>query len=447
MRTRAWPPLCVLFNKMKYMKKYLFIILGALLGLVSCEQPSPSSVGQFSIVPPVLQMKVGDVQLLELSIVTTGEVVWTSSDEEVVKVSAGVVTAEAIGFATVTAAIGDSKAICSVYVSGSSGQTLTLNKYMVSLNKGETFQFQCKNTYGTPVEWRCDHPEIATIDQQGLLTAIKPGLATVTVTSEMESVTAKVAVNHQWGEYQLVWSDEFNGTELDRNVWNVEVNGNGGGNQESQYYLDRAENLRVENGNLIIQLRNDGYGGKPYTSGRINSKNKKSFTYGKIEANISFPAGKGTWPAFWMLGYGNWPACGEIDIIEHIGSRPSFSSFAVHTSQRNGMTGNNWHAGYTADESMENAYHVYGIEWTQEEENGCDKIHFFVDNKEYAVVSEDFNYINTKSYWPFNDKHFIIFNLAIGGTMGGSIDDALFNQGDVLMKVDWVRVWQREEKE
>ena len=148
-----------------------------------------------------------------------------------------------------------------------------------------------------------------------------------------------------------------------------------------------------------------------------------------------------------MLGYGNWPACGEIDIIEHIGSRPNFSSFAVHTSQRNGMTGNNWHAGYTADESMENAYHVYGIEWTQEEENGCDKIHFFVDNKEYAVVSEDFNYINTKSYWPFNDKHFIIFNLAIGGTMGGSIDDALFNQGDVLMKVDWVRVWQREEKE
>lgn len=407
----------------------------------------PSENIQFDVVPAVLQLHVGDIGLLDLSISTGSTVVWTTSDEEVATVSAGVVSANGIGVATITAAIGESKASAVVYVSGSAGQTLSLNKYQTTLNKGEQFQFVCKNTYGTELTWMSDNEAVATVDGTGLVTGIKPGVAKIKVSSGMEELTANVAVTHKWGEYKLVWEEEFNGTELDRSIWNVEVNGNGGGNQEAQYYTDRKENLRVENGNLVIQLRKEEYSGKHYTSGRIQTRGRKEFTYGKMEARISFPAGKGTWPAFWMLGSnGGWPSCGEIDIIEHIGSRPAFSSFALHTQQKNGMNGNNWHSGYTADNSMENEYHIYGIEWIEEESNGCDQIRFLVDDVVYATETENLTYINQNSYWPFNKPHYFIINLAVGGTMGGSIDDGMF-QNDVLMKVDWVRVWQREEVE
>lgn len=418
--------------------------------MTACQptQDQEQSAVAFSLVPSVVQMNVGDVQMLGLSTKVNGTVEWSSSDEEVAKVSKGVVSGEGVGFATITAQVGTSKAICSVYVSGTAGQTLTVNKYLLSLEKGEQEQLVAKNTYGTPVVWSSKDEKIAIVDQNGMVTAVSPGLTTVVVSSEMESKNINVAVKHHWGPYQLVWTEEFDGSELDRTTWTVEVNGNGGGNQESQYYLDRPENLRVENGNLILQLRNDGYNGKPYTSGRINSRGKKEFLYGKIEARISFPSGQGTWPAFWMLGNrGSWPLCGEIDIVEHVGSRPEFTSFAVHTQDKNGTKGTNWHAGYTAPYSMENEFHVYGIEWTQEEENGCDAIHFCVDGVEYAVVQENIAVVNQKMYWPFNEPHYIILNLAIGGTMGGRIDDAIFNQGEVLMKVDWIKVWQRDEAE
>lgn len=411
------------------------------------KQPSNNDVVRFDVVPAVLQMKVGDVGLLDLSLTTTSNVVWSSSDEEVATVAAGVVSANGIGMATITAAIGESKASATVYVSGSAGQTLSLNRYQATLNKGEQFQFVCRNTYGTELTWKSDNEAVATVDGTGLVTGVKPGVAKITVSSGLEELTANIAVSHKWGEYQLVWEEEFNGTELDRSVWNIEVNGNGGGNQEAQYYTDRQENLRVEDGNLVIQLRKEEYKGKHYTSGRIQTRGNKSFTYGKMEARIMFPSGKGTWPAFWMLGQnGGWPACGEIDIIEHIGSRPAFSSFALHTQMKNGSNGTNWHSGYTADQSMENEFHVYGIEWLEEESNGCDQIRFLVDDEVYATETENLIYINQNNYWPFNKPHFFIINLAVGGTMGGNIDDSMF-ANDVLMKVDWVRVWQREEVE
>lgn len=434
------------------MKTKLFLLLtivSALLTACQAVTPQPANENvQFDLVPAVLQMKVGDFGLLDLSINTTSEVVWTSSDEEVATVAAGVVSANGIGTATITAAIGKSKAAAVVYVSGSSGQTLSLNKYQATLEKGEQFQFVCKNTYGNELTWKSMNEKVATVDATGLVTAVSPGVTKILVSSGMEELTANVAVNHKWGEYKLVWSEEFDGSSLDRSIWNVEVNGNGGGNNEAQYYTDRQENLRVVDGNLVIQVRKEDYLGKHYTSGRIQTRGKKEFTYGKMAARISFPAGKGTWPAFWMLGSkGSWPMCGEIDIIEHIGSRPAYSSFALHTQERNGMNGMNWHAGYTAESSVENEFHVYSIEWTEEESNGCDQIHFFVDDVEYAVATENLTYINQKNHWPFNEPHFFIINLAIGGNMGGSIDDSMFNNGDVLMKVDWVRVWQREEIE
>ncbi len=432
------------------MKKFKFFSLVVLACLMlSCQSnvvvnPENTHI-DFTITPSVLQMKVGDIEMLEISVSTTQVPEWSSSDESVAVVAGGIVSANGIGTATITATIGKSQASAVVYVSGSAGQTLSLNTYQTNIEKGGQYQFICKNTYGNPLTWVSDNEQVATVDNTGLVTAHKSGVAKIKVSSGMEDLTALVAVLHKWGEYKLVWSDEFEGTELDKNTWNIEVNGNGGGNQEAQYYTDRHENLRVEDGNLVIQLLKEEYKGKQYTSGRIQSRGKREFAYGKMEARISFPAGKGTWPAFWMLGNsGGWPACGEIDIVEHIGSRPNFTSFALHTQQKNGQNGTNWHDGYTADKSMENEYHVYGIEWLEEEKNGCDQILFYIDDVVYATATENQNYINQNAWWPFNKPHYFIINLAVGGTMGGSIDDGMFSH-DVLMKVDWVRVWQRDE--
>jgi beta-glucanase (GH16 family) len=254
-----------------------------------------------------------------------------------------------------------------------------------------------------------------------------------------------VAVKHRWGEYQLVWSDEFDGTALNTADWNIEVNGNGGGNQELQYYTDRATNLRVENGTLIIEARKESYMGKRYTSARINTMNKHTFLYGKIEARIAFPSGGGTWPAFWMMGHDysrvGWPACGEIDIIEHVGNQPNMNTHALHYPYKSG--GNCWSV-HKQHENIENQYHTYAIEWLQEEEYGRDMIRFLYDGQVQAVQSETLENMDNEYFWPFNKPHFILLNMAIGGSMGGQVSEQIFNQS-IQMKVDWVRVYQRKE--
>lgn len=318
----------------------------------------------------------------------------------------------------------------------------------MSLKKGETHQYVYTSTYDVPLTWTSSNPDVATVSEAGLVTALSAGNTFITLSNGLEAVTSRVAVEHTWGEYQLVWSDEFDGSALNTDVWNIEVNGNGGGNQEKQYYTDRPDNLRVEEGNLVIEARKEAYNNREYTSARINSRNKKYFKYGKIEARIMFPKGGGTWPAFWMMGndypQSNWPKCGEIDIIEHVGNQPRMASFAVHTPNKNGSRGNNWSMRSYMD-GLEENYHVYGIEWLEDDFNGMDRIYFTIDGERLAMTQEEAEHVDDNYYWPFNKDHFIILNLAIGGTMGGNVDDAIF-ASPVQMKVDWVRVWQRQEQ-
>ena len=182
--------------------------------------------------------------------------------------------------------------------------------------------------------------------------------------------------------------------------------------------------------------------GKSYTSGRINTKNNKHFAYGKVEARLKVPKGVGTWPAFWMLGYGSWPGCGEIDIMEHVGYQPKTFHCALHTLNRNGMNGQNEHAQQTLDQDVANDFHVITMEWVENEIQGYDRMHFYVDGLKTASFSET-KQLQESGDWPFNDDFFFIVNLAIGGTWGGSqgIDDSMFDN-PVLYQVDYIRVYQ-----
>ena len=421
------------------MHNKLFILFALCAVMMACQQEP-----DFALDHTTLSLKVGDMQTISV-IGNATDVEWTSSNDSVATVFHGVVTAKAIGASTIVARSGKTEVNCHVFVSGTDGATLRITPTLVSLKKGDTFRFQYGNAYELPLSWTSSDESVVTVSGDGLVTALKSGNAIITLKTNLEEVAAVVAVEHKWGNYQLVWSDEFNGISLDESIWNYDTGGGGWGNQELQYYTKCPENIRVQNGCLEIEALKEKYETREYTSARIHSKDKKTFVYGKIESRIKFPGGKGTWPAFWMLGnQGVWPKCGEIDIIEHIGAQPSRASFALHTDLKNGMRGNNWASTHFFDTSLADDFHIYGIEWCQEEEGGKDCMRFFVDNVEYATVWE--NDIDNAKAWPFNRPFYIIFNLAIGGNMGGTVDDAIFNEKRI-MYVDWVRVYQREEIE
>lgn len=424
-------------------QNYLLLI-AAVVCMAACDpkQDEPSNV-TLELNPVTLELKVGDIATIDTKGTATN-IVWTSSNEEVASVYYGVVTAKAIGKAEITATSGKVSAKANVFVTGTDGASLRISPPLVSLHVGEQFDFKYGNTFDLELSWSSSDPSVVHVTNTGHVTALKPGVSTITVSTPVESVTATVTVSHNWGEYQLVWSDEFDGNALDENTWSYNTGGNGWGNNEKQYYTTRPENIRVQNGCLEIEARKEQYENNNYTSARIMSKNKKTFTYGKMEARIKFPGGKGTWPAFWMMGNtGNWPNCGEIDIIEHIGSQDTRASFALHTVMKNGTKGNNWAKTHFFDYPLSADFHTYGIEWAQEEKEGKDVIRFFVDDVQYAEVWEE--QIDNNDYWPFNKPFFFIINLAIGGNMGGTVDDAIFNQ-QRIMYVDWVRVWQRQEQ-
>ena len=240
---------------------------------------------------------------------------------------------------------------------------------------------------------------------------------------------------HAQDVYNLVFSDEFDGTTLDLSKWNIQSGY--AANQEKEYYT-AGNNIRLENGNLVITGKKEqAVTDRNYSSGRINSQSKGYVKYGKIEARISVPSGAGTWPAFWMMPqtnvYGGWPKSGEIDIMEHIGSDHRMTSHAVHTANKNGSLGNNWFNRQYKD-SMENKFHVYSVVW------GPDDMKFYIDSIKSVTLYRNF----TEDYkgWPFDQPFYVILNLALGGTMGGTINDAIFD-APVEMKVDYVRVYQK----
>lgn len=244
--------------------------------------------------------------------------------------------------------------------------------------------------------------------------------------SFLPTVTAKAA-DTGWN---LAWSDEFNGTSIDTSNWKFETGGGGWGNNELEYYTNRSENARIENGNLVIQANKESYNGSSYTSARLKSQGLRNWTYGKVEARMKLPAGQGIWPAFWMLGENisqvNWPACGEIDIMEHINNE-SLVHGTIHWD-------NNGHASYgTASPNIDvTQYHVYSIEWN------ASSIKWFVDGTQYLEANIENNINGTDE---FHKPFFILFNLAIGGDWPGSPNSS--TAFPAKMYVDYVRVYQQ----
>jgi beta-glucanase (GH16 family) len=237
--------------------------------------------------------------------------------------------------------------------------------------------------------------------------------------------------------YTLVWSDEFDYTGLpDSTKWGYEVGGNGWGNNELQYYT-KADTLNavVRNGKLFITARKVDIEGKKFSSARLSTKGKAEWTYGKIEINAKLPAGRGLWPASWMLGANinevGWPESGEIDIMEHVGfSRDSIFG-TVHTSAYNHLKGTQ--KGTTA--FIKNPYsefHTYSVEWTPE------KMDFMLDHKVYYTV---INEHKTNAEWPFDNPFYLLLNIAVGGNLGGKegVDENVF---PAVMEVDYVRIYQ-----
>ena len=248
--------------------------------------------------------------------------------------------------------------------------------------------------------------------------------------------------------YALVWSDEFDGEgAIDDEKWFHQTllpDGQSWFNGEVQHYTNREENAYVKDGNLHIVAKKEEFTDqdvtKNYTSARLNSK--YAFTYGFVEIRAKLPQGDGTWPAMWTLGrnitenggywaeqFGTtgWPACGEIDIMEHWGNNPNVIQAALHTPSSFGDTQNK---GSVEAEDVFDTYHTYGMEWT------LDQIKFYFDSTQYYTYFPSFRNPDT---WPFSAQQYLLLNIAMGG-IGGDIDPA-FTESEMV--IDYVRVYQK----
>jgi beta-glucanase (GH16 family) len=243
--------------------------------------------------------------------------------------------------------------------------------------------------------------------------------------------------------WQLVWSDEFDGAKLDYTKWAVEENAHGGGNNELQFYVERPENVRVENGQLVIEARKEVFvladQTRQFTSGRIRTKNRADWKYCRVEVKAKLPTGRGLWPAIWMMPtqdqYGGWAASGEIDIMELVGHE---SNSVFGTLHYGGKWPKNVHTGkpfVLAKGTFADDFHVFALEWKQ------GAIRWYVDGALYQ----------TQTQWrsdggpfpaPFDQAFYLILNVSVGGHLPGPPDaSTVFPQ---RMLVDYVRVYQRK---
>lgn len=275
--------------------------------------------------------------------------------------------------------------------------------------------------------------------------------------------------------WSLVWSDEFDGADLDFTKWGIEESCWGGGNWERQCYTNRYKNVEVVNGLLRLKAFRETVSGpefpvghpeapggritKKYTSGKVRTLGLADWTYGRFSARIKLPKGQGTWPAFWMLpadnAYGEWASSGEIDIMEavNLGARcnecegdegENRTSGALHFGDE--WPNNTYHVQFNRLPGGANSYdeyHVYSVEW------GEGLIHWFVDDVLFYTLTSDDWYSaavgeDSESAAPFDMSFYLMLNFAVGGSLSEDNNSRGFDRRSYpsQMLVDWVRVYQ-----
>lgn len=245
--------------------------------------------------------------------------------------------------------------------------------------------------------------------------------------------------------WNLVWSDEFNGSDgsaPDPSKWVLETGGGGWGNQELEYYTGRPQNAIQRDGNLVITALKEKYAGpdgvtRDYTSARLKTQGKFAQAYGRFEARIKIPRGQGIWPAFWMLGEDidkvGWPTCGEIDIMENIGKEPSTVHGTIHGPGYSGDNGIGDPYSLPASERFADDFHVFAVEWEPK------AIRFYVDGHVYATRTP--GDLPKQTNWVYDHPFFLLLNVAVGGSWPGNPDaTSTYPQ---MMLVDYVRVYSK----
>ena len=246
--------------------------------------------------------------------------------------------------------------------------------------------------------------------------------------------------------YELLWNDEFDGTEVNTDIWNYELHEPGWVNQELQEYTSSKDNVYLEDGNLIIKaIETISENGTPYyTSGRMTTQNKQDFLYGKVVIRAKVPEGQGLWPALWMMPtdenlYGQWPKCGEIDIMEVLGHQVNTAYGTIHCGEPYKQQQGTF---LLNEGTFASDYHDFSVEWEPGE------MRFYIDGTLYHTVNDWFSAVegeDEKAYpAPFNQNFYLILNLAVGGTWPGNPDETTnFDNANLL--VDYVRVYQKPE--
>ncbi len=246
--------------------------------------------------------------------------------------------------------------------------------------------------------------------------------------------------------WTLAWGDEFStpdGSSPNPAKWTYDLGGKGWGNHELESYTSRTENAHVEKGNLVITARKESYTGadgvtRDYTSARLKTQGHFAQAYGRFEARIKIPEGRGMWPAFWMLGEDipsvGWPKCGEIDIMENVGKEPGTIHGSLHGPSNTGRTSDLTSIfSRPVGQNFADDFHLYAVEW----EPGF--VRFYVDSNLYATFNS--SQWPAGGTWVFDHPFFIIINLAVGGDWPGNPDASTkFPQS---MLVDYVRVYTR----
>lgn len=309
---------------------------------------------------------------------------------------------------------------------------LTVNAVVSTDNSGNV-EFTAAAANATTYEFGYGNGVFALVPS-GKITYKYPATGTYTVTviaknASGKTISKSIQITVTVG-LSLIFSDEFNTNGApDPAKWGYDIgNGTDGwGNQEKQYYTNRLDNAVVQNGVLRIVLKKENFSGFNYTSARLLTANKFSFKYGIVEARAKLPAGGGTWPAIWSLGANigsvGWPACGEIDIMEHKGNDLNRIFGTLHYPGRSGGSADG-SSRIISNASTE--FHLYKVEWT------AAAIKIYVDDVLYHTVA------NSNAI-PFNHNFFLIMNVAMGGTFGGAIDP---NVTEAAMEVDYIRVYQ-----